>query len=37
MMEMWKDIFGNDVLSLIRRINATHLESDADLLKVNQE
>ena len=35
--EVWEDIFGQDVLSLIRRINTTHLAPDTGVVEVNQE
>ena len=36
-MEVWEDIFGQDVLSLVRRINTTHLAPDTGVVEVNQE
>ena len=36
-METWEDIFGQDVLSLVRRINTTHLAPDTGVVEVNQE
>jgi hypothetical protein len=36
-MEVWEHIFGQDVLSLIRRINTTHLTPDTGVIEVNQE
>ena len=36
-MEVWEEIFGQDVLSLIRKINTTHLAPDTGVVEVNQE
>ena len=36
-MEAWEEVFGQDVLSLIRRINTTHLAPDTGVVEVNQE
>jgi hypothetical protein len=36
-MEVWDRIFGRDALSLIRRINSTHLAPDTGVEELNQE
>jgi len=36
-MEVWDEVFGQDVLKLIRRINTTHLAADTGVVEVNQE
>ena len=36
-MERWDDIFGRDALSLIRRINTTHLAPDTGVIELTQE
>ena len=36
-MEVWDEVFGNDVLSLIRRIDTSHLAPDTGIVELNQE
>ena len=36
-MERWDDLFGRDALSLIRRINTTHLAPDTGVIELTQE
>jgi len=36
-MEVWEDIFGQDILSLVWRINTTHLAPDTGVIEISQE
>lgn len=36
-LEVWDQVFGGDALSLIRRINPTHVVPDPDVVKLNEE
>ena len=36
-MEVWDQVFGNDSLSLIRRIDTSNLVPDTGIIDLNQE